>query len=237
MLHYVRVTINAEVGRLVFGVWSAVTLSADFVRLDTNPRSKRPIDISGNPRRWKLTYEAESLSALEQTDEPHRTPPYKSLPPAIEEAMEEEAASRELKEHENGGGEAAKAVKIISAVLDAEDVAEMEEAAVAEVMKWLEEEMGSAAVAQSPSTPSYSEETSFVTINGNEESCGPSFSSSASTVMASIDISGGRCGVPYFVGCPSGSAPWASAAPLGRVLAEPSPAAPMAGPSVEPRSS
>ncbi|URE17384.1 hypothetical protein MUK42_11687 [Musa troglodytarum] len=110
----------------------------------------------------------------------------------------------------------------------------MEEAAVAEVMKWLEEEMGSAAVAHSPSTPSYSEETSFVTINGNEESCGPSFSSSASTVMARIDTSGG---VPHFVGCPSGSAPWASAAPLVRMLAEPSEAASMAGPSVEPRSS
>ncbi|THU60680.1 hypothetical protein C4D60_Mb07t15330 [Musa balbisiana] len=151
--------------------------------------------------------------------------------------MEEDAASRELKDHENGGGEATKAVKIISTILDAEEVAEMEEAAVAEVMKWLEEEMGSAAVAHSPSTPSYNEETSFVTINGNEESCGPSFSSSASTVMASIDTSGGVCGVSYFVGCPSGSAPWASAAPLVRMLAEPSATAPMAGPSVEPRSS
>ncbi|CAL9180191.1 unnamed protein product, partial [Musa hybrid cultivar] len=64
---------------------------------------------------------------------------------------------------------------------------EMEEAAVAEVMKWLEEEMDSASLPPSPSSPSYRQETSFVTINGNEESCGPSFSSSASTVMASVD--------------------------------------------------
>lgn len=28
----------------------------------------------------------------------------------------------------------------------------------------------------------------FVTINGNEESCGPSFSDSSSTVMASLDV-------------------------------------------------
>ncbi|KAK1312707.1 hypothetical protein QJS10_CPA07g00308 [Acorus calamus] len=40
----------------------------------------------------------------------------------------------------------------------------------------------------------------FVTINGNEESCGPSFSDSASTVMASIDTTGGgSSAVPYFL--------------------------------------
>uniref|UniRef100_J3KXA2 Uncharacterized protein n=2 Tax=Oryza brachyantha TaxID=4533 RepID=J3KXA2_ORYBR len=33
----------------------------------------------------------------------------------------------------------------------------------------------------------------FVTINGNEESCGPSFSAAASTVMASVDT---RAGAP-----------------------------------------
>ncbi|CAO2174954.1 unnamed protein product [Urochloa humidicola] len=55
------------------------------------------------------------------------------------------------------------------------------EEAVAEVMRWLEAEISPAA------------DTGFVTINANEESCGPSFSAAASTVMASVDT---RAGLP-----------------------------------------
>ncbi|XP_066308235.1 uncharacterized protein [Miscanthus floridulus] len=66
------------------------------------------------------------------------------------------------------------------------------EEAVAEVMRWLEAEiMGNAP----PSPP-----PGFVTINGNEESCGPSFSAAASTVMASVDT---RAGAP-----PPPPVPW-----------------------------
>ncbi|RWW03143.1 hypothetical protein GW17_00033715 [Ensete ventricosum] len=141
--------------------------------------------------------------------------------------MEEEAGSRKRKEHDDGGADAAKAAKFIPEVPDAEGMVEMEEAAVAEVMKWLEEEMDSAALPPSPSSPSYRQETTFVTINGNEESCGPSFSSSASTVMASVDTSG--CDyVPYFIGCPSDRAALPPAAPLIRTLAPRSAAKPVA---------
>ena len=57
------------------------------------------------------------------------------------------------------------------------------EEAVAEVMRWLEAEIAG----PPPAGPG------FVTINGNEESCGPSFSAAASTVMASVDT---RAGAP-----------------------------------------
>ncbi|XP_058070870.1 uncharacterized protein LOC131219824 [Magnolia sinica] len=60
---------------------------------------------------------------------------------------------------------------------------EIEEDMVEEVMKRLEEEING------PGFVPYSS-CSFVTINGNEESCGPSFSDSASTQMASIDMGG-----------------------------------------------
>lgn len=84
---------------------------------------------------------------------------------------------------------------------------QIEEGMVAEVMKRLEEEInqpcGVGGVGgddfaaggrfhqyqPAPSLPS-SSAAPFVTINGNEESCGPSFSDSASTVMASIDTRG-----------------------------------------------
>ncbi|CAL4978390.1 unnamed protein product [Urochloa decumbens] len=56
------------------------------------------------------------------------------------------------------------------------------EEAVAEVMRWLEAEISSPAAAAAPASS-----PGFVTINGNEESCGPSFSAAASTVMASVD--------------------------------------------------
>ena len=64
------------------------------------------------------------------------------------------------------------------------------EEAVAEVMRWLEAEIAG----PPPAGPG------FVTINGNEESCGPSFSAAASTVMASVDT---RAGAP-----PPPPVPW-----------------------------
>ncbi|PUZ58495.1 hypothetical protein GQ55_5G513200 [Panicum hallii var. hallii] len=70
---------------------------------------------------------------------------------------------------------------------DGEGIAEE---AVAEVMRWLEAE-----IAESPPAG-----PGFVTINGNEESCGPSFSAAASTVMASVDT---RAGAP-----PPPPVPW-----------------------------
>ncbi|KAK8452599.1 hypothetical protein SEVIR_5G136000v4 [Setaria viridis] len=56
-------------------------------------------------------------------------------------------------------------------------------------MRWLEAEISPA---PGPA--------GFVTINGNEESCGPSFSAAASTVMASVDT---RAGAP-----PPPPVPW-----------------------------
>ncbi|CAL9039512.1 uncharacterized protein LOC135618375 [Musa acuminata AAA Group] len=144
--------------------------------------------------------------------------------------MEETADSRKRKEHDDDGGEVVNAVKTIpAAIFDAEQEVEMGEAAVAEVMKWLEEEVRSAAVSHPPSSPSCCQEASFVTINGNEESCGPSFSSSACTVMASIDTIGGVCGVPYFMGCPSDHGAWPSALPSIGKLRDRSDDAPVAG--------
>ncbi|OEL36708.1 hypothetical protein BAE44_0002272 [Dichanthelium oligosanthes] len=67
------------------------------------------------------------------------------------------------------------------------------EEAVAEVMRWLEAE-----ITDAPPPPT--SDAGFVTINGNEESCGPSFSAAASTVMASVDT---RAGAP-----PPPPVPW-----------------------------
>lgn len=67
------------------------------------------------------------------------------------------------------------------------------EEAVAEVMRWLEAEIADDSAAPQPAA-------GFVTINGNEESCGPSFSAAASTVMASVDT---RAGAP-----PPPPVPW-----------------------------
>uniref|UniRef100_A0ACD5VXC9 Uncharacterized protein n=1 Tax=Avena sativa TaxID=4498 RepID=A0ACD5VXC9_AVESA len=66
---------------------------------------------------------------------------------------------------------------------DAEEYEGIEEESVEEVMRWLEMEISSAEKGGD----------GFVTINGNEESCGPSFSAAASTVMASVDT---RAGAP-----------------------------------------
>lgn len=68
-------------------------------------------------------------------------------------------------------------------VLDVESLG-IEEGMVEEVMKGLEMEING----QDFLFPYSSSD--FVTINGNEETCGPSFSDSASTVMASIDMGG-----------------------------------------------
>ena len=68
---------------------------------------------------------------------------------------------------------------------------QIEEEMIEEVMRCLEQEITRG--------PSFS---SFVTINGNEESCGPSFSDSGSSVMASIDTGGipGTAGLwPWFI--------------------------------------
>lgn len=61
---------------------------------------------------------------------------------------------------------------------------EIEDGMVEEVMKGLEMEING------PDFLFPYLSSDFVTINGNEESCGPSFSDSASTVMASIDMGG-----------------------------------------------
>jgi hypothetical protein len=67
----------------------------------------------------------------------------------------------------------------------------IQEEMVERVMKWLELEIASTPPS---SSPSFLQVTEFVTINGNEETCGSSFSGTASTVMASIDT---RCEAPY----------------------------------------
>lgn len=74
---------------------------------------------------------------------------------------------------------------------DDEDGAGIEEAALKEVMRRLEAEItgdgdgdGGWGWCRCP----------FVTINGNEESCGPSFSDSSSTVMASFDVAAAGVG-------------------------------------------
>uniref|UniRef100_A0A0A0LIN0 Uncharacterized protein n=2 Tax=Cucumis sativus TaxID=3659 RepID=A0A0A0LIN0_CUCSA len=55
---------------------------------------------------------------------------------------------------------------------------------VEEKVKFIEDPYSSAVVFQSSS--------SYVTINGNEESCGSSFSESDSSMMASVDMNGAR---------------------------------------------
>ncbi|EHA8589852.1 hypothetical protein COCNU_scaffold012804G000060 [Cocos nucifera] len=79
---------------------------------------------------------------------------------------------------------------------EGEENVEIKEEMIEEMMRWLE------SVINSPTTSDYCQRTPFVTINGNEETCGPSFSDSASTVMASVDTRGVG-GVDYFVGWPS----------------------------------
>ncbi|KAJ3693830.1 hypothetical protein LUZ60_009310 [Juncus effusus] len=66
--------------------------------------------------------------------------------------------------------------------LESDELGPVQEEMVAQVMKWLEQEI-------TISPPSL-QETEFVTINGDEETCGSSFSGTTSTVMASVDT---RC--------------------------------------------
>ncbi|XP_073116073.1 uncharacterized protein [Elaeis guineensis] len=86
-----------------------------------------------------------------------------------------------------------------------EENVEIKEEMIQEMMRWLESEINS------PTTSGYCQRTPFVTINGNEETCGPSFSDSASTVMASVDTRGVG-GVDYFVGWQSDPADVGAAA-------------------------
>lgn len=77
-----------------------------------------------------------------------------------------------------------------------EDV-EIKEEMIEEMMRCLEREINSPLT-----TSDYCQGMPFVTTNGNEETCGPSFSDSASTVMASVDTRGVGS-VDYFAGWPS----------------------------------
>ncbi|KAL0338954.1 UNVERIFIED_CONTAM: hypothetical protein Sangu_1417500 [Sesamum angustifolium] len=57
--------------------------------------------------------------------------------------------------------------------------------------------------------------SAYVTINGNEESCGSSFSDSDSSVMASIDIGGARrCRGPWVLDCAEAREWWMEGADL-----------------------
>ncbi|XP_073000117.1 uncharacterized protein [Typha latifolia] len=95
-----------------------------------------------------------------------------------------------------------------------EDKLEIGEHTLSEVMMWLEQEVESSSSSYSSPASNYRQETQFVTINGNEESCGPSFSGSASTVMASVDTRGVPV-VPYLVGGPTDrSSAWHAPDPL-----------------------
>ncbi|XP_052140419.1 uncharacterized protein LOC127760236 [Oryza glaberrima] len=113
-----------------------------------------------------------------------------------------------------GGGER-KRKRDGDAVRDDEEEEEEEEGvyegiaeeSVAELMRWLEMEISDAAPetetkteTESGDDPAGAAAPGFVTINGNEESCGPSFSAAASTVMASVDT---RAGAP-----PAPPVPW-----------------------------
>lgn len=56
---------------------------------------------------------------------------------------------------------------------------------IAEVMRRLEQEI----IISYPTDHYHYQSSPFVTINGNEETCGPSFSDTSSTVMATFDTS------------------------------------------------
>lgn len=92
---------------------------------------------------------------------------------------------------EGGGGFSWKEVEME----EGEEYEGIAEESVEEVMRWLELEISS-----SPGKGGGGDD-GFVTINGNEESCGPSFSAAASTVMASVDT---RAGAPP----PPTAIPW-----------------------------
>uniref|UniRef100_A0A0E0JF62 Uncharacterized protein n=1 Tax=Oryza punctata TaxID=4537 RepID=A0A0E0JF62_ORYPU len=132
------------------------------------------------------------------------------------EAEAVDAGGGERKRKRDAGG----VVGAGEAVRDDEEEEEEEEGvcegiaeeSVAELMRWLEMEISSASPetetktkygeeeADDPAAGAAAAAPGFVTINGNEESCGPSFSSAASTVMASVDT---RAGAP-----PAPPLPW-----------------------------
>ncbi|KQK03157.1 hypothetical protein BRADI_2g05920v3 [Brachypodium distachyon] len=100
---------------------------------------------------------------------------------------EEDDATAVRKRKREGEAFGAGVVKeLVQAEEEDECEAGIDEEAVEEVMRWLEKEIYS-------SGDKEDEEKGFVTINGNEESCGPSFSAAASTVMAAVDT---RAGAP-----------------------------------------
>jgi hypothetical protein len=84
-----------------------------------------------------------------------------------------------------------------------EGITEESESA-AEVMSWLELEMwlaaGAAVLPLPPRPPTPPGAALYATVGGGRESCGPSLSGPASTVMASVD---GRAGAP-----PPPAVPW-----------------------------
>ncbi|KAI0508031.1 hypothetical protein KFK09_014165 [Dendrobium nobile] len=80
----------------------------------------------------------------------------------------------------------------IPLILDEEEeLIGIEEDAVTEVMRWLEQEISS----PPPVHP---------VISGNQESCGPSISDSSSTVMATVDTRGGGGCLSFFFGVSAG---------------------------------
>ncbi|KAG2616908.1 hypothetical protein PVAP13_3NG177090, partial [Panicum virgatum] len=78
------------------------------------------------------------------------------------------------------------------------------EESVAEVMSWFELEIrlaaGAAVLPLPPRPPTPPGAALYATVGGGRESCGPSLSGPASTVMASVD---GRAGAP-----PPPAVPW-----------------------------
>lgn len=91
-----------------------------------------------------------------------------------------------------GGGEGWEAAVEVG---DDEDGAGIEEAALMEVMRRLEAEITGDGDGDGDAGGGWGWcRCPFVTINGNEESCGPSFSDSSSTVMASLDVAAAGVG-------------------------------------------
>ncbi|KAL6864911.1 hypothetical protein ACP4OV_016062 [Aristida adscensionis] len=110
---------------------------------------------------------------------------------------------------------AAAAVGMVAALLEAEDYDDghdgITEESVAKLMGWLELEIKLARAAAAlppppPPPPAMALMAGYVTVSGNEESCGSSLSGPASTVMASVD---GRTGAPAPPAVPW---PWPEAA-------------------------
>lgn len=122
--------------------------------------------------------------------------------------MEEDENRQCRKRKERDEGDQGCCLEKILAISDDENEAydvekfQISEEAVAEMMRWLQDEIG---LGGSPSS-SPSQETTFVTVNGNEESCGSSFSGPDSTLMASIDTRGVAC-ASCFIGGPNDRAP------------------------------